>query len=222
LQACISATVGWFIHWTIPIFSWSSLTSSLVVGGYGINPSEYASPSSSILFAPMVAATQRLGFGSAGPLDLIAAGGSVYLGSLFIERYVLGGAVTRATAWFAYPLGVLLIFALSAVALPMTGLEHSWHVLLLVVMLFEFARMLSTGGEASPFLIAAIVLAPLIRFEGVAASFAAILALAWLGRWKAALTAARASSCLRWRPMKPRCFISACRCCRARSRRNHR
>jgi hypothetical protein len=168
------------------------LADVILGGGYGINPSEYASPSSSILFAPMVAATQRLGFGSAGPLalDLIAAGGSVYLGSLFIERYVLGGTVTWATAWFAYPLGVLLIFALSAVALPMTGLEHSWHVLLLVVMLFEFARMLSTDGEASPLLIAVIVLAPLIRFEGVAASFAAILALAWLGRWKAALTAA--------------------------------
>ena len=153
------------------------LADVILGGGYGINPSEYASPSSPILYAPMVAATQRLGLGSAGPLalDLIAAGGAVYLGSLFIEGYVLGGAVTRTTAWFAYPLGVLLIFALSAVALPMTGLEHSWHVLLLVVILFEFARMLSTDSEASPFLIAAIVLSPLIRFEGVAASFAAIL-----------------------------------------------
>ena len=142
----------------------------------------------------MVAATQRLGLGSAGPLVLnsIAAGGSVYLGSLFIERYVLGGAVTPRSAWLAYPLGVLLIFVISAVALPMTGLEHSWHVLLIVVMLFEFARMLSTLGEASLALIAAIVLAPLFRFEGVVSSFAAILALVYLGRRRAAVVAADA------------------------------
>jgi hypothetical protein len=161
-------------------------------GGYGVNASEYASPASSIIFPFMVAATQRLGWGTAGPLvlDLIAAAGSVYLGALFIERYVLGGAVTRKTAWFGYPLGVALIFALSAVALPMVGLEHSWHILVIVVMLLGFARMLSTGREAPSSLVAAIVLTPLLRFEGIASSFAAIVALGYLGRWKAALTAA--------------------------------
>jgi hypothetical protein len=168
------------------------LANVILGGGYGINASEYSSPSSSILYPFMVAATQRLGLGSAGPLvlNLIAAGGSVYLGSLFIERYVLGGAVTPRSAWLAYPLGVLLIFVISAVALPMTGLEHSWHVLLIVVMLFEFARMLSTQGEASLALIATIVLAPLFRFEGVVSSFVAILALVYLGRWRAAVVAA--------------------------------
>jgi hypothetical protein len=139
----------------------------------------------------MLAGTQSLGLGSAGPLvlNLIAAGGSVYLGSLFVERYVLGGAVTPRSAWFAYPLGILLIFVISAVALPMTGLEHSWHVLLIVVMLFEFVRMLSTRGGASPALIAAIVLTPLFRFEGVVSSFVAIFALVYLGRWRAAVVA---------------------------------
>ncbi len=187
------------------------LANVILGGGYGINVSEYSSPSSSILYPLMLAVTQRLGLGSAGPLvlDLIAAGSSVYLGSLFIERYVLGGAITRKTACFAYPLGVLLIFAFSAVALPMTGLEHSWHILLIVVMLFEFARMLSTGGGASASLVAAIVLTPLIRFEGVALSFAAILALACLGRWRAAVTAAALivvafwRLCLRDDPLRP-------------------
>jgi hypothetical protein len=168
------------------------LANVVLGGGYGINASEHCSPSSSILYPLMLVVTQRLGLGSAGPLvlDAIAAGSSVYLGSLFIERYVLGGAVTRKTALFAYPLGVLMIFAFSAVALPMTGLEHSWHILLIVVILFEFARMLSTRSEASASLVAAIVLTPLIRFEGVALSFAAIVALGYVGRWKAALTAA--------------------------------
>jgi hypothetical protein len=127
------------------------LANVVLGGGYGINASEHCSPSSSILYPLMLVVTQRLGLGSAGPLvlDAIAAGSSVYLGSLFIERYVLGGAVTRKTALFAYPLGVLMIFAFSAVALPMTGLEHSWHILLIVVILFEFARMVSTGAKHS-------------------------------------------------------------------------
>ena len=167
------------------------LANVILGGGYGINASEYSSPSSSILYPFVVAATQRLGLGSAGPLvlNLIAAGGSVYLGSLFVERHVLDGAVTPRSAWFAYPLGIVLIFVISAVALPMTGLEHSWHVFLIVVMLFEFVRMLSTGGGASPALIAAIVLTPLFRFEGVVSSFVAIFALVYLGRWRAAVVA---------------------------------
>lgn len=168
------------------------IAQTILRGGYGVNFSEYASPSSSALFPLMLAATERLGLGSAGPLiwNLIAAGGSVYLGALFLERHVLGGRVTRKSAAFAYPLGILLIFAVSAVALPMTGLEHSWHVFLVVVVLFGLAEVLSAEGHTPVSLIAAIVLVPLIRFEGIALSLAAILALGYLGRWKAALTAA--------------------------------
>ena len=188
----LNSTDGRLIYTLDDPFISLKLANVILGGGYGINASEYSSPSSSILYPVMLAATQRLGLGSTGPLilDLIAAGSSVYLGSLFVERYVLGGVVTPKTALFAYPLGVLLIFAFSAVALPMTGLEHSWHILLIVVMLFEFARMLSTGAGASSALVAAIVLTPLIRFEGIASSSAAILALVCLGRWKAGLTAA--------------------------------
>jgi hypothetical protein len=165
---------------------------TILRGGYGVNFSEYASPSSSALFPLILAITERLGLGSAGPLilNLIAAGGAVYLGALFLERHVLGGLVTRKSAWFAYPLGILLIFAVSGVALPMTGLEHSWHVLLVVIVLFGLVELLATQGDTPVSLVAAIVLVPLFRFEGVALSLAAILALGYLGRWKAALTAA--------------------------------
>ena len=118
------------------------IAQTILRGGYGVNFSEYASPSSSALFPLMLAVTERLGLGSAGPLiwNLIAAGGTVYLGALFLERHVLGGLVTRKSASFAYPLGILLIFAVSGVALPMTGLEHSWHVFLAVVVLFRLAE----------------------------------------------------------------------------------
>jgi hypothetical protein len=159
---------------------------TILRGGYGINFSEYASPSSSMLWPLMVAGTDLLGLGSAGPLilNLAAAAGAVHMGSLLVERHVLGGLVTRKTALLAFPLGVLLIFALSALAFPMTGLEHSWHVFLVVVVLFGLAEMMTGHGVVSWGVVAAIVLIPLIRFEGIAFSGAAIL-----GRWMPTLIA---------------------------------
>jgi hypothetical protein len=164
---------------------------TILQGGYGVNLSEYSSPSSSVLYPLMLAGADLLGMTSAGPLilNLIAGAGAVYLGSLFLERHVLGSDVTGKSALFLYPLGVLLIFAVSAVALPMTGLEHSWHVYLVVAALFGLVEMLSAQDGVSWGLIAAIVLIPLVRFEGVAFSCAAILALALTGHWKPALTA---------------------------------
>ena len=51
------------------------LANVVLGGGYGVNASEYSSPSSSILYPLMLVVTQRLGLASAGPLvlKLIAA-----------------------------------------------------------------------------------------------------------------------------------------------------
>jgi hypothetical protein len=57
---------------------------TILRGGYGINFSEYASPSSTVLFPLMLAGTESVG-ASAGPLvlNLIASSGAVYRGALF-------------------------------------------------------------------------------------------------------------------------------------------
>jgi hypothetical protein len=164
-----------------------ALGESILRGGYGVNIGEYSSPSSSILYPFLMAGAQALGLGAAGPLavDALAALASVFVAGRFLKSRCLGPARTWGQQAFGYACGLLLIFCLSAVALPLTGLEHPIHVLLVALVVDGLARVLD-GTRPSAGLVAATILLPLIRFEGMALAGAVVIALAWLGRWRTA------------------------------------
>jgi hypothetical protein len=172
-----------------------ALAENILRGVYGVNLSEYSSPSSSILYPFILSVTQALKLGTLGPIVVDAAAGvvSVYLTCRYVERYCLKNRPNFPGNIFGYALGVLLIFCLSAIALPMTGLEHMIHVLLVVVVITGLADVLD-GGEVTVSFGVATALMPLIRFEGAALSVAVILALWFLGRWRVALAIALAIS----------------------------
>ncbi len=164
---------------------------NILRGGYGINLGEASSPSSSILWPWMLAATEFLRLGSAGPLLLnsLAALATVYVGARLLTRLGLVGPTTPPV--LAYGLGALLILVTSGLALPMTGMEHSWHVLTVVL---AVDGLIATAGGRPPNLLflGALVLMPLLRFEGAAFSGATIIALWCLGRRRAAAGTAAA------------------------------
>ncbi|HEU0147780.1 MAG TPA: hypothetical protein VFR21_13000 [Bradyrhizobium sp.] len=158
----------------------------ILSGGYGVNAAEYASPSSSIIWPYLLAFTEALHLGAFGPL-MIAAGAAasaVFAVLRLIESLDLG----RDDAPFAYAVAILSIFAMSAVALPMTGLEHNLHVWATIV---TFAGLVVVAqGHAPTWLhLVALVLLPLVRFEGAALALAAIAAFALLGHRRFALAA---------------------------------
>jgi hypothetical protein len=161
-----------------------AVAENLLQGGYGINSTELSSPSSTMLYPLILAFTETVGLGPNGPLvvNLAAAGLGVYIAGLFLENHVL-----RATdgALFKLGLGCVAIFAMSAVALPMTGMEHSLHVLCVVALLYGLAIRLDS--RAPWWLWATIILLPLIRFEGLAMALAAVAAVWLLGDRKPAL-----------------------------------
>jgi hypothetical protein len=84
---------------------------------------------------------------------------------------------------------VLAISATSAIALPMTGMEHSLHVWASIV---TFAGLVEAAHGRTPTFVhfAAVVLLVLIRFEGAALAMAAIVAFAALGQRRFAALAA--------------------------------
>src|SRR3569833_3598160 len=98
----------------------------ILSGGYGVNAAEYASPSSSIIWPYLLAITESLHLGAFGPLMMATAAAAASMVAVLrlLESFGLG----RDDAPFAYAVAMLSIFAVSAVALPMTGLEHSLHV----------------------------------------------------------------------------------------------
>ncbi|MDP6706590.1 MAG: hypothetical protein QF893_09630 [Alphaproteobacteria bacterium] len=163
-----------------------AMAENIVRGVYGVNLGEFSSPSSSVIYPFILALTEMLGLGMAGPLvvNLAAAGLSVWL----LLDHFWSRAVPRDgnTYVFALALSPLLVFLINALALPMTGMEHALHVLA-VVLVMRGLILAAETGRVGPSLAIAIVLTPFVRFEGLALSGAALLGLALLRRWRLAL-----------------------------------
>ena len=163
-----------------------AVAENVIRGVYGVNMQELSSPSSSAIYPFILALTEALGLGGAGPLlvNLIAAGLSVWLLLDFFWSY----AVPADGNKYAFPflLSLLLVFLISALALPMTGMEHSLHVLAVVLVMRGLVLTAETD-RVGPCFFVAIILMPLLRFEGIALAAAVILALAILGRGRVAL-----------------------------------
>jgi len=167
-----------------------SVAENILHGGYGVNAQENSSPSSSVLFPLLLAPFVWLGWGRAAALiiNTIATGLSVWLLLRFYWERAVGAKGSRI---FPHLISALLILSINAFALPMTGMEHSLHVLLVAVTITGLVELAETN-RASPLLLAAIVLMPFVRFEGLALSFATTLAMGLLGRARAAIALALA------------------------------
>jgi hypothetical protein len=154
-------------------------------GHYGINDGEVSSPSSSILYPFVLAGFAWTALQPWVPLALnaLAAAGTA---ALFAIILCGTGIITRRNQLMPAAIFVVsLCLAINLVGLVFMGLEHPLHALTSVAVVFGLARALE-GKRTPPWLVAAIVLAPLWRFEGLALSALAIFALALVGRWRAA------------------------------------
>ena len=157
-------------------------------GEYGINAGEPAAPASSILYPFLLAgfAWTRWqawvplvinGFAAIGS-GLLFGAAACRLGIVRREAHVVRGTV----------LVVALCLAINLIGLVFTGLEHSLHVLTAMFVVFGLARALEED-EVGVALIAALVILPLLRFEGLALSGLAATALVVVGQRRAAAIA---------------------------------
>ena len=173
-----------------------AVAESILQGGYGINTGEYSAPSSSIIYPFLLALTEWFGLGSWGPLviNILAMAGAVYVVGRVIQEYVLTSKNqdNRFILQKVYPigLGLLVCLILNGWGLVMTGMEHSLHVLAVVLVLWGFLKCLDVGFKAPAWLIVAIIALPLIRFEGLAMALLSLVALIYLGHRRAAFFAA--------------------------------
>jgi hypothetical protein len=157
-------------------------------GHYGLNPVEPASPSSSILYPVLLALFSHTPLYEWVPL-VINSFAAVATAACFASMLVHYSIVDRRRelARGALLLTVLSV-AINLVGLVFTGLEHSLHVLASVLIIYGLARALEEGATP-PWLVAAIVLAPLLRFEGLALSALAIVSLLIVGQLRGAIVA---------------------------------
>jgi hypothetical protein len=137
-----------------------ALARRILGGHYGINVGEWSSPSSSILWPFMLAPFAALSNFEHVPLLINAACAvmSVVLLYDYLAR-LLGTSAFLAFAVVAVALGLNLY------GLVFTGMEHSLQVLLVIVLTSRLCR-----DKMDQWFWLAVVLLPLIRYEGLAIS----------------------------------------------------
>ena len=195
--AVVRITQGKFVYSLDDAYIHLALAERIASGFYGINPGEAAAPASSILWpfllTPWVNATffqnvtffQNATFFELVPLalNLLAAAAAVgvyrRLGLLVLDRLPPLRAQAGA-AWIA----VFLIPTTNLIGLAFNGMEHTLQVLLCAAIVYGLARVLR--GKHTPWwLVAALGLAPAVRYECLAVSLPGLAVLLAARRWRA-------------------------------------
>ncbi len=153
-----------------------ALAENILQGHYGVNTQEYSAPSSSILW-PLIIAPFTLFPGAQfvvllfnillGGLSLMVA--AQVLQQIMHEKPEL--ALNNKTQFFLLTAFILIA---NLVGLVYTGMEHSLQVLVAVIIAWGLIERLQTHN--TPILLwLVIILAPLVRYECLAISGAALL-----------------------------------------------
>jgi hypothetical protein len=155
-----------------------ALAESIAHGQYGINPGEWASPASSILWPFLLAPFALTAWAQWVPL-LLNVGATVAL--LAVTGHTVSQRLAETRPGPAPIVAALLTMALipttNLVGLVFTGMEHSLQVLLAVLVPLGLARE-QASGRARWWLLLAITIGPMVRYELLAL---ALPALAYLG-----------------------------------------
>lgn len=148
-------------------------------GGYGINPGEWSAPASSALWPLLLAPFARWDAGIWAPL-VIAGACTLASAALVLQIVAQGWRPLDPTGWISAGLAAAIVFASGLVAVAFTGMEHSLQIALALGALLGVSRV--ADGEPAPrWLWAVIAVAPLVRYEGVVVSAAAVVALLVFG-----------------------------------------
>ena len=138
-----------------------ALAENLARGHFGVNLGEVSNPSSSILWPWLLATAERIGVLVWAPLLINIACFVVTV------RVMLAFCLKRLAPGGAGAANVLILLGLALLAFNVfgvifTGMEHSLHVLLSVVVVTH-----AIDGKYDRLMLAAMALSPLVRFEGV-------------------------------------------------------
>jgi hypothetical protein len=164
-----------------------ALSESLAQFHYGIHPSEFSAPSSSILWPFLLAPAASLSVHEYLPLgiNVIAALFCVRLLWMVLE---LARLTAVANGAFAAGLICILISCLNITGLVFTGMEHSLQVMLALAVVVGMIEIVERDRVVPTWwFMAAVVLGPQIRYENAGLSLAAVLVMAIRGQRRLAL-----------------------------------
>jgi len=140
-----------------------AVAEQLRAGGYGVNAGEYAAASSSPLFPVLLMPFAGTDFHSWMPFIWNVVG--------LVLAAALWGRILWQAGYGASALGMVLAaigpLLLNFVGVAYTGMEHALHVAASLAIVLGLLRFVDDGVIGGA-LIAGVLLAPLLRFEGLA------------------------------------------------------
>ncbi len=151
--------------------------------GYGLNPGEASTPSSSLLWPFVLSVTAGTPLHVATPLVL------ALLASLATAWLLLGllrRAVGPSPRWLSVLIILTVMICLNWIGVAFTGMEHAAHV---AAALAVGVGLVECANHRPPpwWLYAGIVFNPLLRYEGLAVAGAAVFVLVWYGHRRPAI-----------------------------------
>lgn len=152
-----------------------ALAENIIDGHYGINSGEYSSPASSILWPLIIAPVARWEW-FPFVLNVVFAVATVFFVVKVLRASFSMADERKGTAVVAVAT-IAVILATNLIGLPFTGMEHSLQLLLVAMIVYGLV-VEAEGGAAPVWLLIAIIAAPLVRYECLAISGAALLYLA--------------------------------------------
>jgi hypothetical protein len=185
-QAFAALLAGHFEYPLDDVYIHLAMAEGIAAGGYGVNPGEPASAASSVLYPVLLTPFAGTGLQRALPLmwNILGLSAAAWLWGRALE---LGGA--RGTTGLV--LAVVAPVALNMPGVAFLGMEHMLHTAAALAILLGMWRLLNGDGLA-PWFLAAVVIAPLLRIEGLALSLAVCGLLVVSGRPRAGVALALA------------------------------
>ena len=162
-----------------------ALSDQIRHGNYGISSGLHAAPDSSILDPFLLAVAAGTPIHPYLPLILNCL--ALFTTIAIMWRFFMHLRLAEDTFGIVAQAAALLLLAicLNLIGVVFTGLEHSLHIAAVAACIYGLALFLDEG-EMPAWLPAVIVLAPLLRYEGLALSFGALLVIALRGHWRTA------------------------------------
>ncbi len=185
LQTAARVYAGVFEYPLDDVYIHLAMAEEIARGHYGVNPGEAVGASSSVIYPLLLTPFPGTDLQWALPFlwNLAALALAAWLFGLAIAEAAACGALTPLVAGL---IAVLAPFGLNMQGVAFTGMENMLHGAAALAVLLGLWRFLNDGRLRGWFL-AAVILSPLLRYEGLALSLAAVGLIALAGRWRAAL-----------------------------------
>jgi len=165
-----------------------ALAENIWKGHYGINLQEYSSPSSSILWPFILSPFSNITIGNYSPLiiNIFSGVGTLFLIYILTKTIFYSNTPDAKMKKVELLFCILIIPATDMIGLIFNGMEHSLQVFFTVLIIWGLTYEIQ-NKRISKWLVIAIILAPLVRYENLALSLAALIYLFIRGYYRASL-----------------------------------